>query len=283
MGEMQGDMALSEEAKTSLAGLWGSYDFYLIRDRHFKTASDMVERFLETYQNSWNRSSRPIGAEFAQNPKQVRKLLTEWAEKKLAVVTENDSIQTIQANVMFKQLLYGQESINFGSNGTNWKKKTEIAKELESYKPWSVAHAAATMGGKTNLRKHMDSIIKASGSSSEKALFEGWWDLTDEEDRPMLFPQVWGHTSGKLWLPVPKEKAFPAFFSFGLINVLSRTKILIQCEPRPLKLDADAKKAMMTKRNLAANEDWLVFQFSHDDVADNLPECFESIENYLHY
>src|SRR5882762_1905237 len=126
-------MALSEEAKRSLAGIWGSYDFYLIRDRHFKTASDMVERFLETYQHSWNSSSRPFGAEFAKNLKEIRNLLTEWADKKLTVVTEDNSIQTIQANVMFKQLLYGQESINFGSIGTNWKKKTEIAKELESY------------------------------------------------------------------------------------------------------------------------------------------------------
>jgi hypothetical protein len=283
LGRMSSDMALSEEAKQSLAGLWGSYDFYLIRDRHFKTASDMVERFLETYQHSWSRAPRPIGAEFAKNPRQVHDLITEWAEKKLTVVTENDSIRTIQANVMFKQLLYGQESINFGSTGTNWKKKTEIAKELRSYKPWSIAHAAATAGGKTRLRKHMESIIKASGSSSEKALFEGWWDLTDEEDRPMLFPQVWGHTSGKLWLLVSKEKTIPAFFSFGLINVLTRTKIVIQCEPRPSQIDADAEKAMMIKRNLAANEGWLVFQFSYDDVRDNLPECFESIEDYLHY
>jgi hypothetical protein len=276
-------MALGEEAKRSLAGLWGSYDFYLIRDRHFKAASDMVERFLERYQHSWNRSSYAIYAEFAKNAKQVRSLLTEWAEKKLTAVTENDSIETIRANVMFKQLLYAQESINFGSNGTNWKKKTEIAKELKSYKPWSVAHAAATMGGKPKLRHRMQSIIKASGSSSEKTFFEGWWDLTREEDRPMLFPQVWGHTSGKLWLPVSKEKVVPAFFSFGLVNVLSRTKILIQCEPRASKLDADAKKILMTKQHLAANEGWLVFQFSPDNVTNNLPECLETIRDYLHY
>lgn len=276
-------MALSEEAKRSLAGLWGGYDFYLIRDRHFKTASDLVKRFLETYQDRWNRSVRPIDSEFARNPKQVRNLLMEWAEKKLNVVTENDSTKTIQANIMFKQLLYDHESINFGSNGTNWKKKTEIAKELESYKPWSVDHAAATMGGKRKLRQHMESIIKASGSSSEEALFHGWWDLTDEGDRPMLFPQVWGHTSGKLWLPVSKEQAFPAFFSFGLVNVVSRTKILIQCDPRPSELEAGVKKAMLTKQNLAAGEGWLVFQFSHDDITNNLPECFENIEDYLNY
>jgi len=51
-------MALSDSAIKSLAGLWGSYDFYLIRDRHFKTASDMVERFLERYQPRWKKSPR---------------------------------------------------------------------------------------------------------------------------------------------------------------------------------------------------------------------------------
>jgi hypothetical protein len=40
-------MALSDSATNSLAGLWGSYDFYLISDGHFKNASDMVERFLD--------------------------------------------------------------------------------------------------------------------------------------------------------------------------------------------------------------------------------------------
>lgn len=276
-------MALSEEAKRSLAGVWGSYDFYLIRDRHFKTASDMVERFLETYQVRWNRSPQLFAAEFVNNPKEVRTLLTEWAEKKLSVVADNDSIKTIQANIMFKQLLYGRESINFGSNGTNWKKKTEIAKELESYKPWSVAHAAALIGGTKKVRQHMKSIIADSGSSSEIAFFEGWWDLTDDTDRPMLFPQVWGHTSGKLWLPISEDQALQAFFSFGLVNVLTRTKVLIQCEPRPSKLDPDAKRTMTNKRNLAAHEGWLVFQFSHDQIADRLRKCLESIKDHISY
>lgn len=276
-------MALSEAAKGALAGLWGSYDFYLIRDRHFKTASDMVERFLEIYKRRWDKSSHPIDTELANNPEQIWNLLVEWAEKKVNVVTENDSIQTIEANLMFKQLVYDHESINFGSNGTNWKKKTEIAKELKSYKPWSVAHAAATIGSKEKLRQHMESIIEASGSSSERAVFEAWWNFTDEGDRPMLFPQVWGHTSGKLWLPASNERPFPAFFSFGLVNVMSRTKMLIECEPRPSEFDVDAKKTMITKRNLAANEGWLIFEFSHEDVTSNLQKRLESIEDYLNY
>jgi hypothetical protein len=61
-------MALSDSATTSLAGLWGSYDFYLIRDRHFKTASDIVERFLDRYQLRWKKSSRDIDQEFANHP-----------------------------------------------------------------------------------------------------------------------------------------------------------------------------------------------------------------------
>ena len=276
-------MELSDEAKSSLAGLWGSYDFYLIRDRHFKTASDMVERFLEIYQHRWHQASRPIDKEFEKNPKQVRDLLTEWAEKKLTVVTENDSIQALQTNIMFKQLLYGHESINFGSIGTNWKKKVEIASELSEYKPWSVAHAAATLGGKTKLRQRMESVIKSDGTAAENAFFKNWWGLTEETDRPMLFPQVWGHTAGKLWLPVSKEQAYPAFFSFGLVNVVNRAKVLIQCEPAPSDFDVEAKNKMMAKRNLAASHGWLVFQFSQAQIANNLDECFQSIDEYFHY
>lgn len=53
-------MALSDSAINSLAGLWGSYDFYLIRDRHFKTTSDMVERFLDRYQPRWKKSPETL-------------------------------------------------------------------------------------------------------------------------------------------------------------------------------------------------------------------------------
>jgi hypothetical protein len=53
---------LSDSATNSLTGLLGSYDFYLIRDRHFKTASDIVERFLDRYQLRWKKSSREINS-----------------------------------------------------------------------------------------------------------------------------------------------------------------------------------------------------------------------------
>ncbi|HWG51101.1 MAG TPA: hypothetical protein VN669_15480 [Candidatus Acidoferrales bacterium] len=272
-------MALSEAAKTSLAGIWGGYDFYLIRDDHFQTASDMVERFLELNLPRWRRAARPGDVEFLTNLPEVRTILMGWAEKKLNTTTADNSIRTIQANIMFKQLLYGQGMINFGSVGTNWNKKTEIAAELNRYKPWSVAHASAVLGGMAELHQHVMSIIE---TSSEASFFEGWWKLTHEVDRPMLFPQVWGHTSGKLWLE-SGDKAFPAFFSFGLINVVSRTKLLIQCEPKSSKVTPEWKEKMNAKQNLATQAGWLVFRFSDHEVIDNPQNCFDRLERYFTY
>ena len=277
-------MALSDAAKTSLAGLWGGYEFYLIRDQHFNNAAEIVDRFIEHYQSMWQRLRRPADVEFLNNPEEVRSLLMPWAEEKLSRTEADDSLSALEANILFKQLLYDQETINFGSIGTNWKKKTEIAKELEQYRPWSMAHAAAALGGKGKLRQHVISIIDESGSSfAEKMLFNGWWELSEDIDRPMLFPQVWGHTSGKLWLQTPNEKFFPAFFSFGLINVLNRAKLLIQCEPEASKIDGRWKEAMNLKRNLAVTGSWLVFQFSYDEVMNNLQSCFERLGGYLAY
>ncbi len=272
-------MALSEAAKTTLAGIWGGYDFYLIRDDHFQTASDIVERFLELNLPRWRRAARPCDVEFLNNLPEVRTILMGWAEKKLNTTTADDSIRTIQASIMFKQLLYGQETINFGSVSTNWNKKIEIAEELKRYKPWSVAHASAVLGGMSEIHQHVMSIIE---TSSEATFFEGWWGLTDEVDGPMLFPQVWGHTSGKLWLE-SGDKAFPAFFSFGLVNVVSRTKLLIQCEPKSSEVTPDWKEQMNARQNLGAQGGWLVFRFSNHEVINNLQNCFERLEGYLTY
>jgi hypothetical protein len=275
-------MALSDSATNSLAGLWGSYDFYLIRDQHFKTASDMVERFLDRYQPRWKKSSREIDKEFVNHPKAVRELLTEWAEKKLAGVTESEALPTLQSNIMFKQLLYGGETINFASIGTNWTKKVDIAAELTQYKPWSVEHASANLGGRKKLRKHVESILADSGSSREAKFFEAWWGLSNDDDRPMLFPQVWGHTTGKMWIP-SNQTAFPAKFSFGLVNVTSRSKILIQSLPKPSSIDAAAETLLTEKRKLAAQGGWLLFEFSSSQVKDDLDSCFNVIEDFLTY
>jgi len=276
-------MALSDSAVTSRAGLWGSYDFYLIRDQHFTTASDMVERFLDRYRPRWRKSPRAIDQEFANNPENVREILTEWAEKKLALVAENEALPTLHTNIMFKQLHYDHDAVNFGSVGANWKKKVDIADELEQYKPWSVAHAAATLGGRKALRKHVESILAESGTPREEEFFEAWWDITDNEDRPMLFPRVWGHTPGKLWLENADEKPFPATFSFGLVNVVGRSKVLIQCLPKPSSLDAAAKSLLARKRNLAAQAGWLLFEFSDSQLKDEMGNCFQMVEDFLNY
>jgi hypothetical protein len=276
-------MALSDSATNSLAGLWGSYDFYLIRDGHFKNASDMVERFLDRYQSRWKDSPRTRDKEFVNNPKKVRELLTEWAEKKLADAADSQALATIQSNIMFKQLHYANQTINFGSINTNWKKKVEIAAELAQYKPWSVAHAAATLGGKKKLRKHVESILAGSGSTREKEFFDAWWDLTDDGDRPMLFPQVFGHTTGKLFVTNGKESSFPAKFSFGLINVASRSKVLIQCLPKSSSIDAAAEALLTEKRKLADQGGWLLFEFSNSQVKNQLSECFKALEDFLTY
>lgn len=272
-------MALSEKAKSQLAGLWGSYDFWLIRDRHFATASDMVERFLEKYEAWWSRSD----SEYVHHPKEVRRLLTEWAERKLANIATTNSMETIRTNIMFKQLHYGDGSINFGSVGTNWKKKTEIAKEIALYKPWSLAHAAAVHGGRSNLRLHLERILAVSNSPSEKKFFEGWWNLTDDTDRPMLFPQVWGHTSGKLWQKVSEDEAVPMHFDFGLVNVVKRTKTLIDCEPLHFHQGEARDQLERDRQNVAAKEGWLLHRFTYVDVMERLTSCFENLEDELYY
>lgn len=275
-------MALSSTSLDSLAGLWGSYDFFLIRDKHFTSASDMVDRFLDHYQGWWKRSPQSVHKEFAANPKEVKKLLTEWAEKKLASVDEAGSLDSLATNIMFKQLLYADDAINFGSIKTNWKKKVEIAAELKQYKPWSVAHAAASLGGRKKLRKHMEAILDADGSSRDREFFDAWWELSDDDDRPMLFPQVWGHTSGKLWLPVG-ESAVPARFSFGLINVASRSKLLIECLRKSVSTDEALKSVMTRKKNLAAQHGWLLFEFTNSQVKSELQECLDAIAPFVTY
>ncbi len=277
-------MALSEEAEKRLAGLWGSYDFWLIRDRHFFTASDMVERFLEKYQKSWLRSSHQVDAELASHPKSVRKLITEWAERKLATIIESDSADTIRTHIMFKQLLYGKyQSLNFGSVGTNWKKKAEIAKELTLYRPWSVAHAAAVLVNKQKLWSHMNSIVKEAGSPSEQRFFEEWWKLTNDVDRPMLFPQVHGHTSGKFWLPISDDEVVPLHFDFGLVNVMKRSKVLIECDSRRYHSDDRRYQSDRDRQNVAEKSGWSVRRFTYEDIMKRIDQCFENLVDDLDY
>jgi hypothetical protein len=72
-------MALSGRAQQRLAGLWGSYDFHLIRDSHFLTSEEFLERFLHRVDSQWRRSADPIDQELAANLRDVRHLLSGWA------------------------------------------------------------------------------------------------------------------------------------------------------------------------------------------------------------
>jgi hypothetical protein len=268
-------MALSEAAQNKLKGLWGSYDFWLIRDHHFGSASDMADRFLEKYEAHWSKSQRSTDRELATRPKQVRNLVTEWAERKLERMAEEQSIATLQTNIMFKQLHFGRsDTINFGSIRANWKKKTEIAEELERYKPWSVAHAAAAFGGKNEMLRHMRTLIPSSASAQRK-FFDGWWDLANDLDCPMLFPQVHGHTTGKLWLKVSEDKSIPLHFDFGLVNVMNKTKVLIECNGE-IDLE-DGREAV------AEEGGWWLYRFTSRQITNKLVECFEEIEDDLRY
>jgi hypothetical protein len=105
---------------------------------------------------------------------------------------------------------------------------------------------------------------------------------SDDDDRPMLFPQVWGHTSGKLWLPVG-ESAIPAKFGFRLVNVTSRSKILVDCLRKPSSTEDAIEGLMAKKKNLAAQNGWLLFEFSDSQLKTELPECLDTIEPFLIY
>jgi hypothetical protein len=59
--------------------------------------------------------------------------------------------------------------------------------------------------------------------------------------------------------------------------------VLIQCEPKPSKLDAEAKAQLAAKRNLAASHGWLFYEFNASQLADDLDGCFDEMKDYLHY
>jgi hypothetical protein len=97
----------------------------------------------------------------------------------------------------------------------------------------------------------------------------------------MLFPQLWGHTTGKLWITDTKDRSFPATFSFGLVNVVSRSKVMIQCLPKTSSIDATVQALLTQKRELASGHGWLVFEFTNSRVKNELNECFDALEDFL--
>jgi hypothetical protein len=277
-------MPLTESAKKRLAGLWGSYDFSLIRDKHFVTASDLVERFLEHYEGFWPGSHEPLDHELARKPKAVRVQLAEWAQRKLDRVVEDESVETIRAHIMFKELHYGRgHTISFGARGLNWKRKTEIAAELALYRPWSIEHAMAVLGGRARLHRHMRQIVERSGSPSELGLFDAWWNLTQETDRPMLFPQVQGHTSGKFWQKVSDDEVIPMHFDFGLVNVTTRAKALMECDSRRYHSQDQRYQADRDRQNIAEREGWSVRRFTYEDITGRVEYCLDNLCDHLFY
>lgn len=277
-------MSLSESAISRLAGLWGGYEHRLIRDKYFATSSDLVERFLENYEAMWGSSRIEADQELRSNLITVRALLREWAQKKLEQMLLSESVDVLRSPILFKQLHYGQgETLNFGSDGVNWRKKSAIAEELGRYRPWSVAHAAASVGSVQRLYRHLHAIVARSKSPSELRFFEEWWRSTDATDRPLLVPQVHGHTSGKFWLEIARFKSIPLHFDFGLVNVVRQTKTVIEIDSRRYHSNAPEYQADRDRQNVASELGWAVRRYTYQDVTDRLEWCFGNLHRDLKY
>lgn len=277
-------MPLSKRAHSRLAGLWGSYDFNLIRDKHFINEEDLVERFLEKYTAHWSQSHKGVDLELVRKPKAVRRLIADWARSKLQQILVQKSAATLQTHIMFKQLHYGSSSvIGFGSDGTNWRKKKEIAEELLLYRPWSIDHAINRIGNREALQRHFRQIVRCSNSPSELMFFDAWWALNRDGDRPALFPQVHGHTSGKLCQPISQYEVTPLHFDFGLVNVVARQKLIIEIDSRRYHSHDQKYQADRDRQNIAERAGWSVRRFTYQDVSERIDYCFTNIDPLLYY
>jgi hypothetical protein len=247
---------ISEEARRRLAGMWGAYDFRIIRDKHFATASDLAENFLEYYTTQWRKAIEPdandphyqgmyrlmpsmlpslkeeyrLDQELLVNEQEVRGLINEWAERRFAK-RNPESLTVTTAHIMFRCLHYGHGDQAICFNGGDWSSKAALAEKLKMYKPWSIAHVIDEIG-KDNLYDHMISIVRRSKSPTEERLFENWRKLSPSRDRPMLFPQVSGHTGGRFYLRITDHYSTYIHFDFGLVNVLNKKKLLIECDSK---------------------------------------------------
>jgi hypothetical protein len=194
------------------------------------------------------------------------------------------AVETLRTHIMFKQLHYGRgHTISFGSVGTNWRRKAEIARELTLYRPWSIDHAKETLGGRVALHRHVRQFIQRSGSPSELAFFDAWWALTPDTDRPMLFPQVQGHTSGKFWQAISQDETVPVHFDFGLVNVVSREKLIIEIDSRRYHSHDGRYQADRDRQNIAEREGWSVRRYTYQDVMWRIDYCFTNLAPHLYY
>jgi hypothetical protein len=175
------------------------------------------------------------------------------------------------------------KTANFGT-AHRLKSKSEIARTLRQYRPWSIDHAIAGIGGKQQLFEHMTKIVARSNSPSEERLFSKWWYLSEETDRPMLFPQVSGTAQGYFWLKdATAETSFALHFDFGLVNVETRNKMLIECDSRRYHSNDSAYQNDRDRQNVAAMSGWSVLRWTYEDVNSKLDEKLKSIVGELFY
>lgn len=304
-------MSLSDKAAKRLAGLWGAYDNRLIKEKHFLTDADLAEKFLEHYTGVWRRAKAlldedpndvrleefyppsPDGGHRARARldqellgcvNEIRGTVYEWARRKIDRMTEEASTETLGARLMFKKLYYGKgQSLSFGM-AKGLKSKLEIARTLRRHRPWSIDHAIEGAGGEKHLFEHMTKIVAGSNSPSEKRLFSEWWRLSERTDRPMLFPQVSGTSQGYFRLTdATAGTSFALHFDFGLVNVETHSKILIECDSRRYHSNDSAYQNDRDRQNVAALLGWKVLRWTYEDVDQRLGEMLNSIDDELFY
>ncbi len=304
-------MSLSDKAWKRLAGLWGAYDNRLIKEKHFLTDADLAEKFLEHYTDIWRRANAlhgedpddvrleelyppsPDGGhrtragldqELLRHANEVRETVYDWARRKIVRITEESSVETLRAHLSIKKLYYGKgQSLSFGMTNS-LRSKLEIAKTLRRHRPWSIDHAIESTGGKKQLFEQMTKIVARSKSPTEVRLFSEWWRLSERTDRPMLFPQVSGSSQGYFRLEdAAAGTSFALHFDFGLVNVETHHKIIIECDSRRYHATDSAFQKDRDRQNVAVMLGWRVVRWTYEDVDQKLEEMFNTINKELFY
>ena len=104
-----------------------------------------------------------------------------------------------------------------------------------------------------------------------------------DKDRPALFPQVQGHTSGKFWQLNSQNETRPLHFDFGLVNVVSRQKLIIEIDSRRYHSHDQEYPADRDRQNIAEEAGWSVRRFTYQDVTQRIDHCFTNIGSHLYY
>lgn len=135
-------MTLSISARQRIAGLWGAYEHRIIKEKHYPTAADLAEKFMERQLDIWRAAERLLGEdpsggslsaiyrgtensdhittarldqELLRHETEIRELVYEWASRKITRVNDTESVKTLRTHLMFKKLYYGHgESMYFG-------------------------------------------------------------------------------------------------------------------------------------------------------------------------